>query len=338
MNVLIVGYGNIGKVYKSAIENYSKLDDAEVYTLDNDRSKGADYNSFTDIDDGVYFDIAIITTPNDTHFDMANQANGFAQVVLVEKPGFNSLEEYLTAIEWNPNTFIVKNNLFRYEIDHLKYIYKNSTFRSLKWMNANRVPMPGSWFTDYSRSGGGVSKDLIPHLLHLFYYFEDSDVDDLPITISKGRTGSFDKIAYWMNQNNKGEVSEYDNIDYSGKYNVDDYCHVQYNDNAKIHSCWFDENQLLRSLDQGFRLTFGMYRDTLDKILNDIDDEDSIVYFIDYDYYPESALLHVDMGLCPEYAFARMVDYYLNDVVNDFVLMTEQHHMDTWLQIQMDYI
>jgi predicted dehydrogenase len=34
----------------------------------------------------------------------------------------------------------------------------------INWINNNRIPNPGSWFTTKARAFGGISRDLMPHL------------------------------------------------------------------------------------------------------------------------------------------------------------------------------
>ena len=60
---------------------------------------------------------------------------------------------------------MVKNNQHRHNVDILKETTQNCDNLVLNWCNKNRVPNPGSWFTTKELAYGGVSRDLMPHLL-----------------------------------------------------------------------------------------------------------------------------------------------------------------------------
>ena len=90
----------------------------------------------------------------------------------------------------------------------------------IRWINDNRVPKPGSWFTNKNLAFGGVSRDLMPHLLSLYQMFEPN-----------WRT----TIPKWTKKEQRWVLSDFDNSDYGevdpkGTYDVDDFCYIDFGD------------------------------------------------------------------------------------------------------------
>ena len=212
MRALIVGMG-IGELYKSIYE--SKLWD--VVTVD--QHKPADY---WDIEEVLgEFDVAHICTPNWTHGHIARTIASRCKIVFVEKPGLRTAEHWEALVHTFPNTrfAMVKNNQFRHNVAELYVQARKSDEIVLNWHNYNRVPNPGSWFTDKSRAWGGVSRDLMPHLLSWVQVFEPN-YNNLGLYVANkhqhydlGTVGSTD----------------YGVVDPSGVYDVDDSAEVIYN-------------------------------------------------------------------------------------------------------------
>ena len=89
-------------------------------------------------------------------------------------------------------------------------------FRSkLRWINKNRIPNPGSWFTEKSLAFGGVSRDLIPHMLS--YYTALTD-------FTKGKQLSAVAEQRW--NLDQIDSTDYGVINHKGQYDVDDRCEL----------------------------------------------------------------------------------------------------------------
>jgi hypothetical protein len=126
---------------------------------------------------------------------------------------------------------MVKNNQFRDTIPYMQQLYANAKTINLNWVNNNRVPNPGTWFTTKSLSFGGVSRDLLPHLLSLYIALESR----WPATVWKSKEIRQD----WT----LGELlnTDYGTVNPTGKYNVDDVVKLNTTIDGKewnIHANW----------------------------------------------------------------------------------------------------
>jgi len=207
--VCIVGLG-IGKLYVDACTRIGW----RVITVDQNPNVSADYLSVDDIPHDTCIDMGIICTPNHTHQVVARQL-GYKHAIniVVEKPGFRCLGEWLGFQQQYPKSrlWMVKNNQFRtlYKDLQDKEIEKIQLF----WLNKNRIPGAGSWFTDKAKAFGGVSRDLMPHLLSVAQ------------RSLRCRIAETDFLAQCYQQYDMSELkndSTYGNYNASGIYDVDD--------------------------------------------------------------------------------------------------------------------
>ena len=211
MKSLIVGMG-IGNLYKEVLTNLGY----EIVTVDLDPTK-ADYTLISDaVKDHEYFDTAHICTPNFTHKELAQQAAQVSKIVFIEKPGLKSAEEWKGLNRQFPRTrfMMVKNNQWRENIQDLQKLASKSTSVNLFWVNENRVPNPGTWFTTKELAYGGVSRDLMTHLLSLFQALNYSYKTTPLITASAEQRYCLEELT----------DTDYGTVKADGTYNVDDVC------------------------------------------------------------------------------------------------------------------
>jgi len=225
-NSIVVGMG-IGNLYKSVLENLGY----NVVTVDSDPSKGAE---FTDIAEAImqygYFDTAHVCTPNFTHAELANILGDCSRVVFVEKPGLENAEEWGRLIATNQHTRImmVKNNMWRENINELRELASKAKSVRFNWINKDRIPSPGTWFTTRELAFGGVSRDLMPHLLSLYIALNPD--------WEKEKVNGKGSIMKW-------ELSQLTSTDYGtvksdGTYNVDDFCHINFGNKWHLTADW----------------------------------------------------------------------------------------------------
>ena len=90
--------------------------------------------------------------------------------VFVEKPGVESADHWRILNNLNqPTRFVMtKNNMWRDNIEEMKTKFASSDLVQINWINGDRIPSPGTWFTNSKFALGGVEKDLLPHLMSLF--------------------------------------------------------------------------------------------------------------------------------------------------------------------------
>lgn len=209
---LVVGLG-MGNLY---VQELKKLGH-EVDTVDIDKTKNPTYLSVDEIN--VHYDIAVICTPNFTHEPIARAIADKCKIVLIEKPGVKDSESWKKLITDFPNTrfMMIKNNQYRPEIETFRSQSSRSEKVYVRWNNSNRIPSPGSWFTTKSKSFGGVSRDLMPHMLS--YYCALADYQH-GITIKS--------LASQNYQLSDITSTDYGVIDPNGTYDVDDFCYLEF--------------------------------------------------------------------------------------------------------------
>ena len=220
---LIVGTG-FGNLYKSIYESIGW----QVTTIDIADPK-ADYKTVADAiesgsgHNGSYWDTCHITTPNHTHYDIADLCALYSDIVFVEKPGVGSagLWSQLLADHHDTRIMMTKNNQYRENISEMAQAAdpKKGVTR-INWINDNRVPKPGSWFTNKQLAFGGVSRDLMPHLLSLYQMFEPDWRLSTPKWAKKERRWNLEDLTN----------SDYGEVDPNGVYDVDDFAYIDFGD------------------------------------------------------------------------------------------------------------
>lgn len=286
--ILIVGLG-IGKVYEDVLRNDSNY---KVITIDPDASKNADYLSDSIFDNTPFskiFDMTIICSPNFLHEKHIRKFAPISDIVLVEKPGVESSEKwnylYNYCQLYDSNLIMVKNNMFRYFVDdgfknlvdkfreQYKYIYKIL----LNWTNKNRIPCPGHWFTNKKLAFGGVTYDLLPHMIHFVLFLANPSINNIKnqyIRITDSGKKQFFKIED-IKSTDYGEINKDNPV-----YDVDD--------NAYVH---------LKIDNKVYKITIG-WKSPVNK------ENERTINFND-------ELWNFD--LCPNMAYKKMVDSIIED-------------------------
>jgi len=163
MKALLAGFGGIG-----ANVHYSEMKalgyDVDILDI---KTPEAKYKSMFEIEHA--YDLAVVSTPNYTHKVIASHlATHGTKRIFVEKPGVADAGQWLHMCESHPNTqfHLVKNNLYRENYGEIFELIKQKTLIGIdiNWLNDNRIPNPGSWFTTKKLAFGGISRDLMPHL------------------------------------------------------------------------------------------------------------------------------------------------------------------------------
>lgn len=287
----ILGLG-IGSMYERILSPYFN-----VITIDIDPVK---HPTYTSLDDCLKahndFDLFIVATPNYLHKWQVQKVIDFSVIVLVEKPGLVFLNDYIEVYNKKKNVFMTKNNLWREEFPFIRkiilenYHANNIEHVNITWINKSRVPFPGHWFTDKSKSLGGTSKDSFPHLLSEFYYLFNSvyPIQDL----------TFDKEIKQNFTLSEVTDTDYGTVNPHGVYDVDDYCRINFHQlPVSIIGCWKSTTN----------------EDTKIGIEMILKNEER-KYF--------------DFDLCPEYAYFRQFNYFLNI---DYTEKTEQFYIDYFI-------
>lgn len=217
----------IGQLYKDVL---SKLGH-EIITVDKDPTKLADFTDLIDAIAGhVFFDTVHICTPNFTHASIARQIAPYAKIVFVEKPGVSTSSEWSNVLLSNPRTrfMMVKNNMWRNNIDDLKVSASKANRVNIEWTRKNCIPSPGSWFTTREFAFGGVSRDLMPHLLSLYIAMNPD--------WRREQVAGQAAMQNWLLEDI--ESTEYGTVNPAGTHDVDDYCHIRFGNKWLCTANW----------------------------------------------------------------------------------------------------
>jgi len=281
-NSIVIGMG-IGQLYQQVLNDLGYT----VVTVDADPAKGAE---FTDVDSAIEkyknFDTAHICTPNFTHAELAEKLAPYTKIIFVEKPGVENSKSWQNLVKSYSNTRIVmvKNNQWRNNITELTELVENSYMVDIKWINDDRVPSPGTWFTTKSLAYGGVSRDLMPHLLSLFMVLEPNYKQAI-------QTKNSARTVWQLSDFTK---TDYGTINKNGVYDVDDVCSLSFKtDNTE----W--------NLTADWRSCAG--------------DERCITFYLNptKNGSDSNITVSVELGLCPEYAYKNMIEDCVKNLNNN---------------------
>jgi predicted dehydrogenase len=262
---LVVGMG-IGNLYVDVLHKLGH----EVVTVDSNPNKNANFET---VDAAIVkfgrFDTVHICTPNFTHFDLATKVAKASNMVFIEKPGVSTSNIWETLIKTFPYTrfMMVKNNQWRSNIPELVKLTEKSTSVEIRWHNKDRVPNPGTWFTTKKLAFGGVSRDLMPHLLSFFMVLEPYYKTATPILRVATQDWTLEDVAN----------TDYGTVNPNGTYDVDDHCQLGFVCNNRI---W-----------------------TLDANWRTLQEDDRAIIFT----MPDNSQIRVELGLCPEEAYQTMI-------------------------------
>jgi predicted dehydrogenase len=289
MKTLVVGLG-MGQLYVKALESLGH----QVFTVDIDKNKKSTFKSLTEavrIING--FDAIFICTPNSSHNNLAHIAAKNCVMLFVEKPGLVNKVKWKFLQQSNPLTRIImiKNNMWRTIDEEMRIRIKDADEIHINWINRNRVPAPGSWFTTKKLSFGGVSRDLMPHLLSMFIWLN-------PDTYSQYQIVSSNRKQNWKLSDLTD--TEYGAVNLDGTYDVDDWAEIVFNNGIKTFKLTAD----WRSMDKDDRAL--------------------------HCYKREKLIKSFELGLCPESAYAAMIQDVFNNI-NHEEFWNQHKQYDVWI-------
>jgi predicted dehydrogenase len=226
MKSLIIGMG-IGQLYKSVLSTLGH----EIVTVDMDASKEADFLTVDDaIKESAVFDTVHICTPNFTHIKIARKVAAVSKIVFIEKPGVATADAWSQLVNDYPATrfMMVKNNMWRDNIAELQQKASVARDVDIEWIRRNCIPSPGSWFTTRNLAFGGVSRDLMPHLLSLYIALN-------PEWRNEKVNGTM-ALQSWLLEDI--ESTEYGTVNPNGTYDVDDQCNIHFGNKWALRANW----------------------------------------------------------------------------------------------------
>jgi hypothetical protein len=118
--------------------------------------------------------------------------------------------------------------MWRDNIADLQALAKKAKTVHIEWIRKNCVPHPGSWFTTRELAFGGVSRDLMPHLLSIYIAlnpcWRNEQVSD-KTTLQQWQLSNIDSTDYGI-------------INPNGVYDVDDKCVINFGSKWKLEANW----------------------------------------------------------------------------------------------------
>lgn len=212
MKALLAGYGGIGaNVYYPELAKLKY----DIDILDNKVAE-AKYKDISEVK--TAYDIAVVSTPNFTH---ENIAAGLAltgtKLIFVDKPGLATAQHWWDLCsKFKETSFhLVKNNLYRDSYGDVIHLFKTKQVIGvdINWINDNRIPNPGSWFTTQHLAFGGVAHDLMPHMYcFAVKLFGQDKIAKAAFKQTKMQRWNLDSI----------KSTDYGTVTPGGTYNVDD--------------------------------------------------------------------------------------------------------------------
>jgi len=301
---LLVGYGGIAKaVYSTELQMLGYKVEVVEPSVD-----FFHYKTVNDIPKDKEYDIAVICCPNEHHLNAVLEVSDVCKTILVEKPGLANTAAWNRTVHRFPNhsILLVKNNLYRKNIAEFGNLidFDDVSKIEINWLNKDRIPNPGSWFTTQEKAFGGVTHDLFPHLycfmfaLIPFNQFQHT----IPQTFAMQR---------W-NLDNISPYTDYGFFNKNGTYDVCDYAEAHY---------LLPTDDATNSLPVTLRASWKEGYD------------DQAIYV----HYKNGGQMRVEFGLCPNYAYAEMIKAAVN---NEFMGEKRQtwieQDLDQWIHAQLE--
>lgn len=181
MNVLLIGYGSIGKRHESILSTFKNIQTIDIVTKQIVQNKTT-FSSIKDIKELNYYDYFIIANETYKHASTLKYIDYLVKkkTILVEKPLFKDYKKYSPT-----NKIIVAYNLrFHPVIDFLKqyeYIYLNASVGQdlQQW---REEPYTKN-YSAKKKYGGGVLRDLSHEIDYIQYL--TGNIKNIKATIDK---------------------------------------------------------------------------------------------------------------------------------------------------------
>lgn len=301
--VLIIGLG-MGQLYQKIL---AKAGNYTIVTIDTDTLKQPDYLDLESCKAiNSKFDLAIICVPNYLHEEYVFKLHEYdmASTVLVEKPGLGDLSSWIlhSGMYLDDKLIMIKNNMYRDTYDAIIKTIKQNMLDikevNITWLNKDRIPNPGSWFTTKKLAFGGVSRDLMPHLLSIYYSLFNEFSD--PITSFKSQRYTLEDVI------NTG----YGVVNKKGIYDVDDFCRIEFKPEVK-----YDH----------------LHVNLIASWKTDLPESKIGVEIV----WKNKNTMFYEFGLCPEAAYLKMIESTLS---MDTKTYEQHKHIDTWIHNILDNV
>lgn len=183
-NILIIGFGSIGKKYYSLLKRNYKNINIIIFSKTFSTKKNF-INTFEELKN-INLYLCIICTPSNSHLYYCEKIIPFTKNILVEKPISNSIVKantFYKKIKNKRNRIYIGYNLRQLEsINYLRALIKNKKYGKLLTFRLNVGQYLPSWrkFQDYTKTasaqkflGGGALLELSHEIDYLSYMIGD---------------------------------------------------------------------------------------------------------------------------------------------------------------------
>lgn len=303
MKAIVVGLGGIGmNVYIPQLEKLGY----SVATVD--PNVPAEYSTVNDIPKTNKYDIAIVCCPNIHHLNAVLELTDVCETILVEKPGLANTKAWNNVIHGflDHNIFLVKNNLYRESIHTYMDLLDLEEVSKIEinWLNKDRIPNPGGWFTNREMAFGGVTHDLFPHLYCFMFAL-------IPFHLFNHLIPKTFKMQRWNLDNIDGNT-DYGTVNKDGVYDVCDYAEAHY--------------MIPRDHSEPLPITLrASWKEGYD---------DQAIYV----HYKDGRKLKLEFGLCPDSAYGKMIE---SAAQNKFMGEDRQtwieQDLDQWIHAHLEW-
>jgi predicted dehydrogenase len=220
----LIGTGGIAQTYAQAFQASSCCELIAVADVNEDSAKafaepfGAkSFSDYKNLAENAEFDAVIISTPPNTHREIAMYFMNRGKHILCEKPLCLTVSEAKSMIETAENTGVVFTmaTKFRYceDVVKAKAILASGVLGEIvQFENAftAKVDMSKRWNSDFEISGGGVLMDNGTHSVDIIRYFLGSITDVLALETSGTQNLSVDENVKLLAKTKNGVAASVD--------------------------------------------------------------------------------------------------------------------------------
>lgn len=187
-NIGIIGYGNMAsyhvkKIFKPPQIRFCAAYDTNKLRLEKATNDGLDaYENLDEMLNNKEIDVVLVSTPNDSHMELAKKAMEKGKHVICEKPAVLNCEELKKLIAESKKRNVLftvhQNRRLDQDFQIMKKIYDDNTlegvFRIETRVQGSREIAP-TWRKN-RENGGGMLYDWGPHLIDQILYMVPSKV------------------------------------------------------------------------------------------------------------------------------------------------------------------
>lgn len=194
LKVAIISFAHMHAAsYAHGIENLPDVkfvaiadDDPKRLEMTRDRYKtcGAFYSDFREMLDKEEIDAVIICSANSDHAEIAIECAARKKHILCEKPLAITVEDGVAIIKAARDNGVKLMTAFPIRFNQAiheakKMIQCGKIGRVLGAATSNHGSMPGGWFVDPAKSGGGAVMDHTVHVADLLRWMLEDEVDEV---------------------------------------------------------------------------------------------------------------------------------------------------------------